>query len=383
MNYFSKPKKLNFQTKNKSLNIVSFDVPYPPNYGGVIDVYYKLKKLSELGVDIYLHTFEYGRGKQKELEKYCKEVHYYARKKSAFHLISPCPFIVKSRSNKLLTEKLLENNFPILFEGLHTTDSLIENNFSGRKIFVRTHNIEHNYYSGLENSESRLSKKIFFKTEAKKLEKYEAILKKATHILTISPFEHLHFKKRYGNSAVYTPVFYNQDITTPKETKDQYTLWHGDLRVSDNQQSALFVISAFANLKHKLIIASSFKSKLVLDAVRKYKNVEFVDISNQCILDKLLCEAHIHALYTFQKTGIKLRLLNVLTKGKFVIANSKMIEDTQLENTCYLANSLKEYQQKIEELSEKTFNESCYLVRKEALQNFNPEETAKKIIELL
>ena len=27
------------------LNIVSFDVPYPPDYGGVIDVFYKIKEL--------------------------------------------------------------------------------------------------------------------------------------------------------------------------------------------------------------------------------------------------------------------------------------------------------------------------------------------------
>ena len=47
---------------NKHLHIVSFDVPYPPDYGGAIDVYYKLKALHEEGIKIYLHCFEYGRG---------------------------------------------------------------------------------------------------------------------------------------------------------------------------------------------------------------------------------------------------------------------------------------------------------------------------------
>ncbi|MCX6283192.1 MAG: mannosyltransferase, partial [Bacteroidetes bacterium] len=40
------------------LHIVSFDIPYPPDYGGVIDVYYKIKTLSEAGVKIHLHCFE-------------------------------------------------------------------------------------------------------------------------------------------------------------------------------------------------------------------------------------------------------------------------------------------------------------------------------------
>lgn len=84
------------------LNIISFDVPYPPNYGGVIDVYYKIKHLSNLGVEIHLHCFEYGRGQQKTLEKHCKTITYYKRKKGAKFLLSTLPYIVKSRQNATL-----------------------------------------------------------------------------------------------------------------------------------------------------------------------------------------------------------------------------------------------------------------------------------------
>ena len=51
------------------LNIVSFDVPYPPNYGGAIDIYFKLETLNDLGVKIYLHCFQYGRSDSKRLEE--------------------------------------------------------------------------------------------------------------------------------------------------------------------------------------------------------------------------------------------------------------------------------------------------------------------------
>ena len=33
-----------------TLHLVSFDVPYPPDYGGVIDVYNKIKTLYQVGV---------------------------------------------------------------------------------------------------------------------------------------------------------------------------------------------------------------------------------------------------------------------------------------------------------------------------------------------
>ena len=52
----------------KTLQIVIFDNPCPPDYGGVIDVFYKIKALKALGVRILkknksyliyrLHVFE-------------------------------------------------------------------------------------------------------------------------------------------------------------------------------------------------------------------------------------------------------------------------------------------------------------------------------------
>ena len=67
---------------NQPLHIISFNVPFPANYGGVIDVFYKIKSLHQLGIQITLHCFKYGRTEAKELEKYCKTVHYYKRNTS-------------------------------------------------------------------------------------------------------------------------------------------------------------------------------------------------------------------------------------------------------------------------------------------------------------
>jgi hypothetical protein len=39
------------------LHVVAFNVPYPPDYGGIIDIYYKLKALSADGTRIILHAF--------------------------------------------------------------------------------------------------------------------------------------------------------------------------------------------------------------------------------------------------------------------------------------------------------------------------------------
>jgi hypothetical protein len=102
------------------INIISFNVPYPANYGGVIDVSYKIKALHESGYEIILHCFSYGRLPQPELEKYCTQVFYYKRGSGIKYLFSKLPYIVNTRGNKGLLEQLKSNNYPILFEGLHS-----------------------------------------------------------------------------------------------------------------------------------------------------------------------------------------------------------------------------------------------------------------------
>ena len=87
---------------DKHLNIVAFDNPYPPTYGGVIDVYYKLKALANLGIKIHLHFYAKEKGDSSELEKICEEVVIYNRSIGLFKHLSTSPYIVQSRTAKAL-----------------------------------------------------------------------------------------------------------------------------------------------------------------------------------------------------------------------------------------------------------------------------------------
>ena len=44
----------------KRLHIICFDIPFPPSYGGVIPVFYRIKALNKLGVWVILHCFYKG-----------------------------------------------------------------------------------------------------------------------------------------------------------------------------------------------------------------------------------------------------------------------------------------------------------------------------------
>ena len=96
---------------DKYLHIVAFDIPYPPNYGGVIDVWYKLKALHANGINIILHCYEYpGRERSEKLANYCKQVFYYPRLVGINSAISLKPYIVSSRRSNELIKNLLKDS---------------------------------------------------------------------------------------------------------------------------------------------------------------------------------------------------------------------------------------------------------------------------------
>ena len=365
------------------LHIVSFDVPFPTNYGGVIDVFYKLKALHKIGVEIYLHVYEYGKGEQKELLNYCKEVFYYPRNSFIKSFFSRSPFIVKSRGNNLLISNLNKDDYPIIFEGLHTTLPILKDSLRERNVYLRAHNVEHRFYKGLEKSESNIFKRFFFRKESKKLKRYEKILNKIDGIFSISPMEQFYFNKKYGDKCFYIPAFYDATKHTTLKPKGDFILYHGHLLVSENVKAALFLIDVYKDSKYKLVIASSYRNTKVMTEISKYDNITFNIITNQNNLYRLFENAHINALPTFQNTGIKLKLLNTLRQGKFIIANDPMINETGLETLCEKANSKAEFLSKTAKLFDQNYESSFEAEREKLLENFDSVTSAKKIAKLI
>ncbi len=346
-------------------------------------MFYKIKSLYKLGIEIYLHTFEYGKGEAKELDKYCKKVYYYKRKTAFKNFFSRTPYIVNSRRNKELIKNLSSIKVPILFEGLHTTSPLQTHEFKGRKIFVRAHNIEHRYYKKLSHSEKNIPKKIFFSIEATKLKLYNEILTKCTSILTISKFEQEYFNEKFNNKAIYIPVFHANNPAKYLSKKGNFALYHGNLNISDNIRAVYYLIDVFKTIKYPLIIAGNIENTKFQKKINRYKNINFVQLKNQKQLNELFDRAHINVLPSFQKTGIKLKLLNSLFNSRFCIVNPEMVEGTGLESLCYITKNKLEFKKQILNLIDSDFKEDEIIKRKSVLKDFDNIKNAKKIVELL
>jgi len=356
-----------FNPVKKEVEIISFDVPYPPDYGGVIDVYFKVKAFRKTDIKVNMHCFEYGRKPSQELESLCENVYYYKRNVSKTNLFQRRPYIVATRASENLVKNLNKNNNPILFEGLHTCFYLDDKRLKKRRKIVRTHNIEHDYYQNLGRVEKDVFKKYYFSNEAQRLRRYEKILDNAEGIAAISLHDKEYFAKKYKNAAVVS-AFHPHEVVDIESGIGNYALYHGSLSVNENNEAALFLINKiFSEIDVPLIIAGNKPSHELRVAVEKYKNITLkTDISTSEIYS-LIKGAQINILPTFQATGIKLKLLAALYTGRHCIVNDPMVGNTGLESICIIKNSAEEMKKSVLDYFTKPFNAENICERKHVL----------------
>jgi len=366
------------------LHIIAFDIPYPADYGGVIDIYYKAKALHTLGVKIHLHCFEYHRPPSPQLEEVCEKVYYYPRNVSSKLLFHKLPYIVISRQSDELIQNLEKNNWPILIEGLHCTWLLNDKYWQNRKVIVRTHNIEHEYYKHLARAEKNLFKKYYFLNESTKLESYEPILAGSSGIAAITDSDKEYFNK-YHHQVKTISAFHGNNSVTSKPGTGKFVLYHGNLSVAENHQAAITLASMLGNKIDQLVIAGNNPRKELKDLCKQYSNITLVANPTGTEMDKLIDTAHIHLLITQQNTGLKLKLLQALFKGRHCLVNKLMVNGTGLEDCVELIDpQLKEEMiHRIEQTLQIEFTEEQRKEREILLADYFDASSAQKLMKML
>ena len=368
----------------KHLHIIAFDIPYPADYGGVIDVFYQIRALFRAGIKIHLHCFQYGgRIPHKELNKYCISVKYYRRRVGILSFLSKNPYIIQSRRSGKLEKRLLRNNFPILCQGIHSCGMVLNPRFAKRNIFLRAANVEHDYYSALAKSEKNPLKRFYYKSEAGKLAKWEKNLNGVKGIFAVSNEDYNYFSKAFPEQKVIRVFGFNaMDDIDSSPGKGKYALFHANLSVAENIDIADFIISQVATItNYSFIIAGKSPSNDLLQKAASQKNVEIIANPSEFKMQNLITDAHIHLMLTFQSTGFKLKLITSLFNGRFVIANDEMLHGSGLDNCVIRANSAEEIMSAIHDLKAMDFDKKEIEKRKRGISDdyFNRVKAAKII----
>ena len=100
-------------------------------------------------------------------------------------------------------------------------------------------------------------------------------------------------------------------------------------------------------------------------------------------MNDLIANAHVHCLYTDQPTGLKLKLLNALYMGRFVIVNKNMLAGTSLNEACIIAETHAQWQTEINSCFEKAFTGREIKKREEFLKPFDNLQKTKKLVGLI
>ncbi len=370
---------------DKHVHIVALEVPWPADYGGVIDLFYKLKVLHQLGVKIHLHCFTKNRLQQTELLKYCVTVNYYKRKSSLKSFSLSLPLIVSSRKNETLLKNLKKDNYPILLEGIHCTYYLHTADLSNRKIIVRLHNTEFEYYKHLAQHEKNIFKKMYYLHESILLKKYEKnIAKKYTALAVSKHDEEIYNNVLHAIDTAFMPVFIPYTLANGKTGKGSFCLYHGNLSINENEVAAIWLLqNVFNNLQIPFVIAGKNPSKKLIDLSHQNKHTCLVENPSEHEMQDLIAKAQINILPSFNNTGVKLKLINAVFNGRHVVVNIEGVKGSNLEPACAIATDATSFKEKIAQLYEQPFtNDDIELRQGLLLRNYNNTLSVKKITDI-
>ena len=361
------------------LHIVSFAVPYPPVYGGAIDVYNRVKALHDEGVKIHLHSFVYRSfNPHNALNEITHAVHYYPRISWPALLAPGTPYIVASRMNPKLLDRLNENDAPVLFEGVHTSG--FADDLQNRKKFLRAHNIEHQYYGHLAKDSQRFQY-LFFQRESLALERFEC--KHAgsfDKVFTISPKDQVWYEKQHA-ACEFLPVFHGQHEMDVRPGRGEYLLYQGDLSIESNQKAVIELLNAPGLDKYPVVIAGKSGGPSFEEKLTKYPNLKRdVDVAEDKMRE-LIRNAQIVLVRSRHPSGMKVKIFTALYHGRFIVSDENSITNTALDNALHVYHDINELGPLLEKLWPMEMNDQLLKERKETLQTIpDDREKARAII---
>lgn len=371
--------------KQNILHIITHDVPYPADFGGVIDLFHKIRALHAEGVGIHLHCFIKKRPPQKALEAYCLSVNYYPRRKRVRHFFR-LPYIVSSRVNEQLNRCLAADNHPVLIEGIHCSYPLYAGLLKNRSVLLRLHNAEFVYYRHLYRHERLWLRKTYYRLESLMLERYERKLARLAPIAAVSEQDVDTYRNTFEPLSIeHIPVFLPYTQPAGQPGKGTYCLYHGNLQISENEEAACWLLEqVFSKLTIPFVIAGKKPGSRLQELAHRHQHTCLVADPDERTMQDMIAKAQVNILPSFNDTGVKLKLLNALYNGRHCLTNKKGAEGAGPEGLCFIAEDADECIKAVEYLYEIPFTEDDLKKREEALQPyFNATSNARRIMKML
>ena len=371
--------------EERHLHIITHDVPWPADFGGVVDIFYKIKTLHQNGVKVHLHCFVNKRHPQKELNKYCEAVFYYQRQKNILYFSFSLPFIVSTRKSKELLNNLQKDNYPILVEGIHCSYHLYTGKLANRIVLLRLHNTEFEYYHHLALNEKNPFRKFYYQHESKLLKKYENQLAKKVPVAAVSDHDVNMYQQLFNITNIsHLPVFLPYVNAVGKEGNGCFCLYHANLSINENEEAAIWLLqNIFSSMEVPFVIAGKNPSQKLEFLAHQHSNTCLVANPSDKELHEMIAKAQVNILPSFNNTGVKLKLLNALYNGRHCLVNKAGVEGSGLDELCTIAEDADGFKTAIKYLYSISYTNKENEKREQILQHlYCNQKNADKLIEI-
>jgi hypothetical protein len=366
---------------SNTIHIVCLDSPSPPDYGGAIDMFYKVKALKETGRDIILHYFDYNTARDiSEVRKFCVEVYAYKRKLFLTSRPLSRPFITESRINHALIRRLNQDNYPVLLEGLHCS-GIVPFLQDKERVVLRMHNEEASYYAHLAKAETSILKRLYFLQESRLLASYQNRLDKNIQLACLSEEDMNRLENTYSfHRLSFVPCFIPWQEVRSLEGRGDYCLYHGNLSVSENEEAVLWLIrNVFSRVAIPFVVAGSRISKRLVTQAKKHPHIMLVNNPPDDELQALVRDAQIHVLPSLNSTGVKLKLLNALLNGRFCLTNSNGVKGSRIDKGVLVQSDASEWISTLTDYMQRDFSTPDREERNAILSLYNNRKNAQTL----
>lgn len=349
-----------------------------------MDIYYKIVALSAIGKRVILHYFDYKEGRGiGDLAQYCYKIYRYKRQTGFTGLSFRLPYIVRSRINKVLINTLNKDRYPILLEGIHCTGILPYINNGSRKIVLRLHNNEATYYKALAQATKSAFKQMYYLRESFLLNTFQKSLPKEICIAGLSQSDLEDFHAQHFTNLHFVPSFIPWHEIRSKSGTGGYCLYQGNLSVSENEEAAVWLVdNIFSRNSIPFIIAGKAPSESLRKRTAGFANIEIVVNPTEEKMKVLVNNAQINILPSFNKTGVKLKLLNALFNGRYCITNPSGVEGSQIRSGVIIVDK-KVMAEQVSHYFTKPFSKDEAALRQQLLEVYNNRYNAQKLSALI
>ena len=388
------------------LLVISPDFPYPPNHGGRVDMWERLKVLSRLAeVDLIACTKEMpDKDHVAHVENHVSRLHVLVRQLGIKNVIGLTPYQVKTR-DALKNIKLNKEYDVVILEGEYVGAAMQNKALSNAQFLLRIHNDEPLFFSNLAKAASG-PKKLYYLTETIKFKYYcQYLQKKVDALLYISREEFLKAAKddsvRKGVPAFWLPAGVKlemksqQNFSAWMEKRKPYVLFVSSLFMPNNTWGISWYIKNVHPLVkkecpgYKLIIAGNTGGKNITELldvpVSEKASIELEANPTDQYLRQLYNKCMVFVAPIFHGAGVKLKIINALIEGMPVVTTPKGSEGSGLLHQRHLLEAERPddfASQIIKCLKRPQYAHSLAISAQEFIESrYNQEENLKKIFD--